>query len=446
MAHIAIIDGHPDPSEARLTHALANRYADAAQDAGHKVRRIDVARMEFPLLRSADEFEAGDPPQAIKEAQRDIAWANHLAIFYPLWDGDMPALLKGFFEQTFRPGFSLGDRGPRRFPKALLAGKSARVVITMGMPAVIYRAYFGAHSLKSLKRSMLGLCGISPVRATLLGGVAGACEGRRKKWLDRMAALAIADARPRESRRRGPMLTIATAGMLLAGAYAAYAAATWARYGNKRAVEPRDALLDRIMSEYEVGVRYSVVVNAPAARTFEAIHHTDFERSPVVRALFRAREMLMRAPHVERPLPHGLLEQVAALGWALVGHEPGRELIFGAVTQPWIANPTFRGLPPDEFVRFNEPGFAKIAFTLRVDPLTPDAAKAITETRVQTTDALSRSRFRRYWALLSPGIALIRLALLQQVKRDAETAYRAGKSKRGAVIDEAESKNQRSSV
>ena len=42
---------------------------------------------------------------------------------------------------------------------------------TMGMPAVVYRWYFRAHSIKSLERNILGFVGISPVEETLIGSV-----------------------------------------------------------------------------------------------------------------------------------------------------------------------------------------------------------------------------------------------------------------------------------
>ena len=185
---ITVIEGHPDPSDARLNHALADRYAQAAAAAGHEVRRIAIAHMDFPLIRTFDDFYNTSAPETILQAQAAIAGAQHLVLLYPLWLGDMPALLKGFLEQTFRVGFAVGA-GDGRAPKKLLTGRSARVIVTMGMPALAYRWYFGAYSLKSLKRNILSLCGISPVRVTLLGGIADASEWRRRRWLGHMARL-----------------------------------------------------------------------------------------------------------------------------------------------------------------------------------------------------------------------------------------------------------------
>ena len=168
---IALIQGHPDARGGRFCHSLGEAYAQAAREGGHEVRTVDVARLDFPLLRSAVEWQEGAPPEPICKAQDTIEWAQHLVIVFPLWLGDMPALLKGFFEQALRPGFAIGETEAGRIGRKLLKGRSARLIVTMGMPAFFYRVYYRAHSVKSLKRNVLEFCGISPVRTTLVGTV-----------------------------------------------------------------------------------------------------------------------------------------------------------------------------------------------------------------------------------------------------------------------------------
>ena len=186
---IVIIQGHPDFQRRHFCHALADEYAKGCEDGGHEVKRIDVARLEFPLLRTKEEFEKGAPPASIVQAQSAIAWANHLVILYPLWLGSMPALLKAFFEQLFRPGFAF-EYGPAgRLPKKRLTGKSARIVVTMGMPAFVYRWFFLAHSLRSLERNILGFCGIAPIKETLIGLIESSEVSRREKALAKMRVL-----------------------------------------------------------------------------------------------------------------------------------------------------------------------------------------------------------------------------------------------------------------
>jgi putative NADPH-quinone reductase len=185
--HILLIQGHPDASQPHLCHALATSYEKGATGAGHTVRQVNVAELDFPLLRSQKDFETGSVPASLKPVQDDLLWAEHVVIFFPLWAGDMPALLKGFFEQLIRPSFS-GEH-TSFFDKKLLSGRSARVVVTMGMPAVIYRWYFRAHSLKSLERNLLGIVGIAPVHETLIGLTGNMKTDEASKWLSKLRGL-----------------------------------------------------------------------------------------------------------------------------------------------------------------------------------------------------------------------------------------------------------------
>lgn len=180
---IAILDAHPDPDRARFVHALADAYAEGAAGAGHEVRRIELAKLDVPLLRTRADWETGTPAPDIAAAQETIAWAQHLAILYPLWLGDVPALLKAFLEQVASPGFAIGQG--KTGPKPLLKGRSAHIVVTMGMPWFVYRLYFGAHSLKSLRRNILNFAGIRPVHESVIGMVEGSARSR-EEWLDRM--------------------------------------------------------------------------------------------------------------------------------------------------------------------------------------------------------------------------------------------------------------------
>ena len=183
---ILVVDGHPDPDRARLVYALADRYAEGALAWQHEVRRIDLATLDIPVLRSRREWANGQPSPAMADAQASIAWADHLVFLYPLWLGDMPALLKAFLEQVMRPGFAVDEHGS--LAGGLLRGKSATVIVTMGMPAAFYSLWFRSHSVKSFERNILRFVGIKPVRHVLLGAVEQN-PAKRERWLDDMALL-----------------------------------------------------------------------------------------------------------------------------------------------------------------------------------------------------------------------------------------------------------------
>jgi len=190
--HVVILQGHPDPAGEHLCHALADAYAAGAISKGCAVTTVTPATLDFPLLRTQEDYNEGDTPASLKEAQQHVIDADHLLIVYPLWLGTMPALLKGFLEQIFRP--SLMTSEPGRQPtfaevSSFMKGTSCRVVITMGMPAAAYRFFFFALSLKNLERNILKFVGIKPVRTSLFGLVDSASDAKRKSWLDEMHRL-----------------------------------------------------------------------------------------------------------------------------------------------------------------------------------------------------------------------------------------------------------------
>jgi putative NADPH-quinone reductase len=186
MARIVIIDGHPDADGHRFVHALARAYAEGASGV-HDVKSLRLCATDIPLLRNRHDWEHGQPPASIQEAQDLIAWADHLVILYPLWLGDMPALLKAFLEQAFRPDFAFRYRR-NGMPEKLLKGRSARLVVTMGMPSLFYRMFYRAHSLRSLERNVLRFVGIAPVRHSIVGSVEKG-DAYRRGWVDRIRKL-----------------------------------------------------------------------------------------------------------------------------------------------------------------------------------------------------------------------------------------------------------------
>lgn len=187
--HIAVIQGHPDPNPSHFGYALADAYIQGAEEAGFEVKRIKVASLDFPVLRTKDDFDRGKPIECIENVQQIITWADHLVIFYPLWLGTMPAYLQAFFEQVFRPGFAFEhpQEGSNIWKKHL-TGKTAHIVVTMGMPAFVYRWFYSAHGLKSFKRNILAFCGIKTAKESLIGMVEDKDGKAREQWLIKLRA------------------------------------------------------------------------------------------------------------------------------------------------------------------------------------------------------------------------------------------------------------------
>jgi hypothetical protein len=198
---------------------------------------------------------------------------------------------------------------------------------------------------------------------------------------------------------------------------------TWLSYGHARRATggAADPLLDSFVPAFEVHDRHAIRVDAPADVVLDAAKAMELEDSRIVRAIFKLREKLLRGTRApERP--RGMYDGMQVLGWGVLA-ETAHEVVFGAVTKPWEANPVFRPLPPAEFAAFAEPDFVKIAWTLRADPAPGGGAVFRTETRAAATDARARAKFRRYWTMLAPGIIVIRMAMLPALRAAADRRW-----------------------
>jgi putative NADPH-quinone reductase len=178
---ICIIQGHPHATGGHLCHALAEAYAKGADSVGAHLSRIDVGRIAPAPLADPADFKT-PPGEPILSAQRQVTEADHLVIVFPLWLGTMPAALKAFFEQLARAEFALSGAGGR-WPERKLRGRSARIIVTMGMPATAYRLMFGAAGVRSLRNGILWMSGIAPIRTTYIGGVESLGATGVRNWL-----------------------------------------------------------------------------------------------------------------------------------------------------------------------------------------------------------------------------------------------------------------------
>ncbi len=207
--------------------------------------------------------------------------------------------------------------------------------------------------------------------------------------------------------------------------YGVLVAAARLRYGRAPAAPPgfADPLLDHFLPHYDVVERHQIHVDAPAEIVYAAARDMDFRKSVVARAIFETRALVLGAARAEQS-SRGLIEEMMKLGWGILAETRGHEIVMGAICRPWEANVTFQPLAPDVFAAFGEPGYVKIAWTLRADPQTDGSSRFLTETRAAGTDPAARRRFRAYWSFVSPGVALIRRMSLRPLRHDAEQRAR----------------------
>ena len=190
--NVCILIGHPRPG--RYCAALAEAYADGARAAGCRVDLIDLSALAFdPDVHPPSPADQPLEP-ALADALARLEAAAHWLIVAPAWWGVGPARLWGFFDRVLLPGraFRGGDGG--RY-LGLLGGRSAHLLLTLDMPAGVYRHLYRAPALHGLARSTLGLCGVRVTHAACVGPVSHATPVRRATWLAEAHAMGRSLAR-----------------------------------------------------------------------------------------------------------------------------------------------------------------------------------------------------------------------------------------------------------
>ncbi len=187
MTKIAIVVGNPMLGS--YCEALGEAYRRGAESAGHEAKLLPLARMNFdPVLREGYRREQTLEPDLVV-ARQALQASDHWVLVFPLWCGDMPAIMKGFIERVLQPDLLAIQKSGGKASWKIFKGKSARIIMTMGMPGWFYRWYYGAHALKLLKRNILHFSGVSPVRSSVYGMIEGVSDDKRKEWLRAVEAL-----------------------------------------------------------------------------------------------------------------------------------------------------------------------------------------------------------------------------------------------------------------
>jgi putative NADPH-quinone reductase len=178
---ILVILGHP--ANDNFCGALANAYIQGAKAAGNEVQLLALGDLSFdPVLHKGYAAIQELEPDLVT-AQAAILWAQHIVFVYPIWWGAMPALLKGFIDRVFLPGFAFKYRDNSALWERLLAGRSARLLVTMDSPPWYFRWISGMPGHHQMKRTILEFCGIKPVTISSFGPIKDSSPRKREKWL-----------------------------------------------------------------------------------------------------------------------------------------------------------------------------------------------------------------------------------------------------------------------
>ncbi|KKB76341.1 NAD(P)H dehydrogenase [Devosia limi DSM 17137] len=148
------------PLRDSLCAHLAGVTATALQQRGASVDVLDLYAEGFDPLLSASErtnhYGTPAPTPDIIAQQARLAAADVLVLVFPTWWFAVPAILKGWFDRVWAPGFAY-DHGTPITPR-LTRLKSCLVVTTLGSPWWIDRLVMRRPVRTMLKSALLGAC------------------------------------------------------------------------------------------------------------------------------------------------------------------------------------------------------------------------------------------------------------------------------------------------
>ena len=192
MKNILIINAHPDKES--FCFALAERYKIGAYKSKANVKLVHLIDLKFNLILTYGYRKKSELEPDLVQMQQDILWANHLVFVYPNWWSTLPALLKGFIDRVFVPGFAFKYHKDNPFWDKLLKGKTARLVVTMDTPRWYYWLVNKNAGHNAMKIGVLEFCGIKPVKISVFSGIKTSDEVKRKKWLEEAEQLGTKDS------------------------------------------------------------------------------------------------------------------------------------------------------------------------------------------------------------------------------------------------------------
>ena len=184
---ILILNGHPDRES--YCFAIADAYKKGVLSSDAILKEINIRDLKFnPNLEFGYRKRTKLEPDLI-EAQEKIKWANHLVWIYPVWWGSYPAILKGFIDRVFLPGFAFEKRENSVWWDKLLSNKTSRIISTLDQPAWYYKWINRQPSHSSIKKMTLNFVGIKKVKMTTIGPLRLSKESYRDKWLQKVEQL-----------------------------------------------------------------------------------------------------------------------------------------------------------------------------------------------------------------------------------------------------------------
>lgn len=186
---VYILIAHPTATS--FCHAACDAFASGLREAGHEFEVFDLYGAGFsPLLDEAGLARErgyrgqGEPVPADVAYQQDkVRTADSLALVFPLWWSDVPAILKGWFDRIWTKGFAYSPTGDTELRR--LAPRKAFALCASGHPLDKLERDGVASALRaSLLGDRLTNVGFRSAELLVLGGLTTADDALRAALLD----------------------------------------------------------------------------------------------------------------------------------------------------------------------------------------------------------------------------------------------------------------------
>jgi hypothetical protein len=178
--------------------------------------------------------------------------------------------------------------------------------------------------------------------------------------------------------------------------------------------------IETALPNFDVRASYGIDVAASRSQTYAALLRCNFSDSLIVRRLMKLRGYRSQIDRVSKE--QTLFDNLKKSRFIEIATVPEREIVFGLIGQFWKPRGGLCTVSAEEFAEFQKEGYTKAAWNFNLISTSATTTRLSTETRVQLFGRSAKWKFRLYWFFVGPFSGFIRVAMLRQIKRQAEAS------------------------
>ena len=185
-----VILAHPNPES--FNHAVCAAFVEGLEEAGVAYEVNDLCASGFKPVFGGDDFNQfsgeGELPTDVLAEQDKVDEADCLALIYPVWWNEAPAILKGWLDRVLSKGWAY-DISPEGELSTLLKLKKVLILNTADNPDELNEDGGLNSAARATKATAtFQFCGVPEVQHNILNSVSSDEEGR-KRFLEKARRL-----------------------------------------------------------------------------------------------------------------------------------------------------------------------------------------------------------------------------------------------------------------